>query len=184
MLIGGRSVVVHPIPAVTLAQMRFPGAPQGLKMACGSNSVNDSSFPTSRQGQIAGIRRAFHEARHRMEEDDEDEHEDRDGRGHGRWDPRNATLIGAIRGELPVHLHCYRAEDIANWISALKEFGVRIAAVHHAAEAYKISATSMQNPQEVVSYLQQMENENARPETPALSNDFGQSQPAASAAKP
>ncbi|MCB1592693.1 MAG: hypothetical protein KDI90_09605 [Alphaproteobacteria bacterium] len=53
-----------------------------------------------------------------------------------------------------------------------------------AAEAYKISATSMQNPQEVVSYLQQMENENARPETPALSNDFGQSQPAASAAKP
>ncbi|MCB2061267.1 MAG: amidohydrolase family protein [Novosphingobium sp.] len=138
-LIGGRSVVVHPIPAVTLAQMRFPGAPQGLKMACGSNSVNDSSFPTSRQGQIAGIRRAFHEARHRMEEDDEDEHEDRDGRGHGRWDPRNATLIGAIRGELPVHLHCYRAEDIANWISALKEFGVRIAAVHHAAEAYKIA---------------------------------------------
>jgi imidazolonepropionase-like amidohydrolase len=54
-LIGGRSVVVHTIPSVTLSQMRFPGAAQGVKMACGGNSLNENSFPTSRQGQIAGL---------------------------------------------------------------------------------------------------------------------------------
>lgn len=137
-LFGGRSVVVHPIPAVTLAQMRFPSAPQGLKMACGSNPANSfggrGRAPNSRQGEIAGIRRAFLEAEHYREE-----WEGEGGRGAARRDLRMDTLVAAMNGDLPVHLHCYRAEDIATWIEVLGEFGVQIAAVHHATEAYKIA---------------------------------------------
>ena len=140
-LFGGRSVIVKPIPAVTLDQMRFPDAPQGLKMACGANPAASfggrGRFPNSRQGEIAGVRAAFLEAQsYRREWDDY-------LRG-GKLEPPHRdlkmdTLVGAMRGEIPVHLHCYRADDIATWIAVLAEFGVHLAAVHHATEAYKIA---------------------------------------------
>jgi imidazolonepropionase-like amidohydrolase len=36
-LMGGRSVVLKNVHATTYQGMKFPGAPQGLKMACGEN---------------------------------------------------------------------------------------------------------------------------------------------------
>ncbi len=143
-LIGGRSVIVHTIPTVTLAQMRFPGAPQGLKMGCGGNSVNEGSFPTSRQGQIAGLKRALREAQEYLAKQGGDEKPGRKPRGppggrHGGGEAREATLAAAISGELPIHLHCYRADDIATWLGVLKDHGITRVTVHHAAEAYKIA---------------------------------------------
>jgi imidazolonepropionase-like amidohydrolase len=54
------------------------------------------------------------------------------------------TLSAVIRGELRVHLHCYRSDDIANWIATLEEFGVHLTAVHHAVEGYKIAPLLVQ----------------------------------------
>lgn len=145
-LFGGRSVVVHPVPAVRLAQMRFPDAPQGLKMACGGNPANSfgsrGRAPNSRQGEIAMVRRAFLDAQRYQQEWEEGQGRGPGrgrGPGPGRRDLRMDTLVAAMNGDLPVHLHCYRAEDIATWIDVLEEFGVQIAAVHHATEAYKIA---------------------------------------------
>jgi imidazolonepropionase-like amidohydrolase len=140
-LFGGRSVIVKPVPAVTLDQMRFPGARQGLKMACGSNPASSfgsrGRFPNSRQGEIAGVRAALLEAQRYSKEWDEY----RAGRRTEapRRDLKLDTLAAALRGELRIHVHCYRADDIANWISTLEEFGVRLVTVHHAVEAYKIA---------------------------------------------
>ena len=39
-LFGGRSVVVKNVPARTVQGMKFPGAPYGLKMACGDNPMS------------------------------------------------------------------------------------------------------------------------------------------------
>ncbi len=36
-LFGGRSVVLKNVPGRTAQDMKFPGAPYGLKMACGEN---------------------------------------------------------------------------------------------------------------------------------------------------
>ena len=36
-LFGGRSVTLKNVPARTVQGMKFPGAPYGLKMACGEN---------------------------------------------------------------------------------------------------------------------------------------------------
>ena len=141
-LFGGRSVIVKPIPAVTLDQMRFPGAPQGLKMACGSNPAGSfggrGRFPNSRQGEIAGIRVALLDAKHYQA--DWDDYTAGRKPDPPKRDLKLDTLAAAMRGELPVHLHCYRADDIARWISVLGEFGMHITAVHHATEAYKIAA--------------------------------------------
>ncbi len=140
-LFGGRSVILKPVPAVTVDEMRFPGARQGLKMACGSNPAGNSGGrgrnPNSRQGEIAFIRRTLNEAKHYIAQWDEYLRGDEDDAP--RRDQRMDTLAAAMRGDIPVHLHCYRADDIATWISVLGEYGIRIAAVHHATEAYKIA---------------------------------------------
>src|SRR6185295_20338811 len=56
-LFGGRSVVLKNVPARTAQEMKFPGAPYGLKMACGENpkrvSGSKGNMPATRMGNIA-----------------------------------------------------------------------------------------------------------------------------------
>lgn len=133
-LFGGRTVVVNPVPAVLIEDMRLPYAARGLKMACGSNPASRAAdegdrFPSSRQGQIAMIRADLTAAQAVMDAGDT-----------ASADANQQSLIAAMRGEAPVHLHCYRAEDIDNWLKVLTDFGIRDVTVHHASEAYKIAA--------------------------------------------
>ena len=62
-LIGGRSVVIKPYPGLrTIEDARFPGAPAGLKMACGENpkrAYGEKGGPSTRMGNVAGYRKAF-----------------------------------------------------------------------------------------------------------------------------
>lgn len=134
-LFGGRTVVVKPIPAVTVQEMKFPGAMQGLKMSCGENPKQESRFPTSRMGAVAGMRRVWASAREHLDRPETGERRGR--REHS--DMKLDTLAAALRGDLHIHLHCYRADDTATMLGLAREFGFRISAVHHAAEAYKIA---------------------------------------------
>jgi imidazolonepropionase-like amidohydrolase len=144
-LFGGRSVVVHPVPSPTVAGMKFPGAPQGIKMACGANpkqAFAGRNLLNSRQGEIAAMREAFIEAQEYRERRDRDD-------GH-RGRPaeenlRDQTLAAVLDGKLPVHIHCYRSDDMARLIDLSREFGFHIAAFHHAAEAYKIAPLLVAN---------------------------------------
>jgi imidazolonepropionase-like amidohydrolase len=140
-IFGGRSVILKPIPATTMQAMKFPGAGQGMKMACGENPKSEDAElkrgPTSRQGEIAYIRDAFAQARRYMHEWDEY----LAGKDHDRPrdDPRLDTLAGVLTGAIPVQMHCYRADEMAVMIDLSREIGFRIAAFHHAVEAYKIA---------------------------------------------
>src|SRR3546814_1528535 len=62
-LFGGRGVSVKNVPAVTVQQMKFPGAPYTLKMACGENPKgrygSRGRAPATRMGEVAGFRRAW-----------------------------------------------------------------------------------------------------------------------------
>jgi imidazolonepropionase-like amidohydrolase len=49
------------------------------------------------------------------------------------------TLAGVLRGEILVHNHCYRADEMAVMLDVAREFGYRIASFHHAVEAYKVA---------------------------------------------
>jgi len=152
-LFGGRSVIVHPIPAPTVAAMKFPGAPQGLKMACGANPKEEFAgrhLLNSRQGEIAEMREAFAEA----EEYRREERRARGPRHHGPPDDdlKEQTLALVLDGKMPVHVHCYRSDDMARMIDLSHEFGFHIAAFHHAAEAYKIAPLIVANGICVVSW--------------------------------
>ena len=44
-----------------------------------------------------------------------------------------------LDGEIIVHNHCYRADEMATLIEVSKEFGYKIGTFHHAVESYKIA---------------------------------------------
>ncbi len=136
-IIGGRSVILKNVPAVTMQGMKFPGAPQGVKLACGENPKlfygGRGGAPNSRQGELAMFRAAFSAAQDYRERT----------RGNGPKGPRNLeleTLAGVLSGDIRVQAHCYRADDMAVMLGLAREFDFRIAAFHHATEAYKIPA--------------------------------------------
>lgn len=196
-LIGGRAVTLKLHPATASRAMHFPGAPDGLKMACGENPKRvygeRKQMPMTRMGNLAMQRTQFlnakrlilewdqwrEEERRRLEKDAEDrrdyarkkrqrdEKRQRCERGEiGRatcqewraeWkdepvtEPEKSvaklppkrdldleTLAGAIEGKILVHIHCYRADDMANMLALADEMGFSVRSFHHALEAYKM----------------------------------------------
>ena len=143
-LFGGRGVTLKNVPAVTVMEMKFPAAPHALKMACGENPkrvYGEQGGPATRMGNIAGFRSAWIAA---QEYDREwREYEERLAAGDDAEAPSRDlemdTLRGVLNGEILVHIHCYRADEMANMIEVAREFDYRIAAFHHAVEAYKVA---------------------------------------------
>ena len=138
-LVGGRGVTVKVLPGRTVQEIKFPGAPYGLKMACGENPkrVYNSRGPSTRMGNMAGYRAAFIEAeRYRRKWDAW--LKDRKGDPPDRH-LRNETLAGVLRGEILVQNHCYRADEMAQMLDLAREFGFKIRAFHHAVESYKVA---------------------------------------------
>ncbi|MEX2149711.1 MAG: amidohydrolase [Steroidobacteraceae bacterium] len=145
-LFGGRSVVLKTVPGRTMQDIKFPDAAPGLKMACGENPKGNfgskGQAPTSRQGEVAMMRAAWQNARDYRDRWRRHGRRDADGERGGREPPARdlelETLAGVLDGEIRVHLHCYAADDIAVMLSIAREFDFRIAAIHHAVEAYKV----------------------------------------------
>ncbi len=52
---------------------------------------------------------------------------------------RNETLAEVLRGNIYVHNHCYRADEMMQMLDLAHEFGFKIRSFHHAVEAYKIA---------------------------------------------
>jgi len=137
-LIGGRSVTVRLVPGRTVQEMKLPGAPYGVKMACGENPkrVYQNRGPSTRMGNMAGYRAAFIQAEDYRRRWDT-WLKDRKGSPPSR-DLKLETLAGVLRGEILVQNHCYRADEMAQMLDLATEFGFKIRSFHHGIEAYKI----------------------------------------------
>jgi imidazolonepropionase-like amidohydrolase len=162
-LIGGRSVVLKNVPATTYQAMKFPDAPYGLKMACGENPKRvyggKDQAPSTRMGNVAGYRQAFADAQAYAREWDDYRRDlaqfqrkkarpiepkakapsaDKEPKPPKR-DLKLETLAEVLKGHIRVHVHCYRSDEMATMLDVADEFGFKIAAFHHAVEAYKIA---------------------------------------------
>ena len=138
-LIGGRSAILKVVPSRTVQGMKFPGAKYGLKMACGENPkrVYATRGPSTRMGNVAGYRTAWINAeayRRRWDKWNADHKGDPPTRELG-----NETLAEVLRGNILVHNHCYRADEMAQMIDIAREFGYKIRSFHHGVETYKIA---------------------------------------------
>ncbi len=175
-LFGGRSVTVRLLPrARSVTEARFPGAPEGLKLACGENPkrvYGGKSGPSTRMGNIAGFRDAFQKAseyqrtwtkyqkdlsewtaKKKAKENEPPAVENKaDGKSDKSDKPEKLdeptppardfameTLVGVLRGEIFVHNHCYRADEMSLMLELAETYGFKIRSFHHATEAYKIA---------------------------------------------
>ena len=139
-LIGGRSVTLKNVPGRNVQDMKFPGAPHGLKMACGENPKRvyggQGVAPSTRMGNVAGYRTAWIKAA---------DYRDKlaaAAKGQGEAPMRDLqleTLAGVLDGEILIHNHCYRGDEMSVMLDIAQEFGYTIASFHHAVEAYKIA---------------------------------------------
>ncbi len=136
-LMGGRSVTLKNVPARTVQGMKFPGAPYGFKMACGENPKRvyggRGRAPSTRMGNFAVNRQTWYEAI-------EYANDKKAKRNLGK-----ETLKGVLEGDILVHNHCYRADEMALVMDMAKEVGYKVTAFHHAVEAYKIGDLLREN---------------------------------------
>ena len=133
-LVGGRGVTLRNIAATTAQEMKFPDAPHGLKMACGENPkrvYGQKGGPSTRMGNVAGYRAALIDAQEYAKK--------REGKEPGKRDLKLETLAGAMSGDILVHIHCYRADEMAQMLDLAREFDFKVTAFHHGVEAYKLA---------------------------------------------
>ncbi|HEY2145237.1 MAG TPA: hypothetical protein VGH12_04145, partial [Steroidobacteraceae bacterium] len=122
--------------------------------------------PSTRMGNVAGYRQAFADAqdyqqqwdKYRRElaeynkkkeqpaETDGKKTKDKDGSAKESVPPsppkrdlKLETLAEVLKGNIRVHMHCYRADEMTTMLDVADEFGFKIVAFHHAVEAYKIA---------------------------------------------
>ncbi|MEL7491727.1 MAG: amidohydrolase [Pseudomonadota bacterium] len=152
-LFGGRTVTLKNTPSRTVQGMKFPGAPYGIKMACGENPkrVYENSGPATRMANFAGYRAAWIEAQgYKKKWEDywskiEEGGEDAEGAEPPSRDLKLETLMGVLNGDIIVNMHCYRADEMVQVLDMAKEFEYQVTAFHHAIEAYKIADYLAQN---------------------------------------
>ncbi len=129
-LMGGRTVTLKNVPSRTVQGMKFPDAPYGMKMACGENPKRvyggRGRKPSTRMGNFAVNRQTWIDAQSYADGD------------RSKRNLANDTLAGVLDGEILVHNHCYRADEMALVLDMAKEFGYKVSAFHHAVESYKI----------------------------------------------
>lgn len=172
-LFGGRSAILKNVPSRTVQGMKFPGAPYGLKMACGENPkrvYGGKGGPSTRMANFAGYRAAWIEAaayKKKWEKywDEKDAYDKKNGdkkngdkkKSAGKGgengkepeaptrDLKLETLAMALNGDITVNMHCYRGDEMAQVIDMSKEFGYKVATFHHAVEAYKVADLLAEN---------------------------------------
>ena len=145
-LMGGRTVVLKNVYARTMQGMKFPGAPYGLKMACGENPKrvygSKGRIPSTRMGNVAVDRQTWAKAAEYKRKWDKYQ---KDGGDAPTRDIAMDTLAGVLAGEILIQNHCYRADEMAIVMDMAKEFGYKVSTFHHAVESYKIADLLKEN---------------------------------------
>jgi imidazolonepropionase-like amidohydrolase len=141
-LFGGRSVTLKNVPSISVQGMKFPGAPYGLKMACGENPKRvyggKGRAPSTRMGNFAGYRSSWIRARGYLDKLERWKKEGSDPAKRPDRDLQLETLAGVLEGKILVQNHCYRADEMLQVLDMAKEFGYKVSSFHHGVEAYKI----------------------------------------------
>ena len=136
--ISGQGIVIKTLGA-WVDQMVLK-APATMKMALGENPKTvyngRKETPTTRMGTASDIRTELARALEYMDRQDKADTEA--GTNAPGYDPRLEALIPVLRGELPVHIHAHRADDIATAVRICREYGLQFVVVH-GTEGYRVT---------------------------------------------
>ena len=123
--------------------LRFEGAPRTIKFALGENPTRGGRSrgiqPQSRMGVENMIRNSFTEAL-AYEKRWKAYNADKSARKvKPEYDLRMQTLVDILNGDIIVHCHSYRADEIYMLLKVFADFKIPTLCFQHANEAYKVA---------------------------------------------
>ncbi|MBL8823511.1 MAG: amidohydrolase family protein [Planctomycetia bacterium] len=140
--IGGQDAVIK-LKYGEPAQSLVIGSTKGVKFALGENvKRSDGRFPNTRLGVEAVMIRAFTEAQEyqRKWKEYEESKSSASPKMEPRRDLRLEALSDILKGEIKVHSHCYRSDEILMLLRVADRFGFKVKSLQHVLEGYKIAA--------------------------------------------
>jgi imidazolonepropionase-like amidohydrolase len=140
--IGGQDAVLKMKYGRPGRELIVTDGPRGVKFALGENvKRTDGRFPNTRLGVEAVLVRAFSEAQEYRKSWDDYEKARREGKqaAEPRRDLRLEALADVLKGDLRVHCHCYRADEILMLLRVADRFGFKVKSLQHVLEGYKIA---------------------------------------------
>jgi imidazolonepropionase-like amidohydrolase len=148
--IGGQSQIVKWKWGRPVSEWIVVGAPRTIKFALGENPKSSNfrppegtprQYPATRMGVEEVIRRSFIDARDYLAS--WDEYEAKRKRGEAAIPPRKDllmdTMADILRGNIDVHAHCYRSDEIVMLLRIADEMGFKIRELQHVLEGYKVA---------------------------------------------
>ncbi|HUP61495.1 MAG TPA: amidohydrolase family protein [Thermoanaerobaculia bacterium] len=146
--IGGQSQIVKWKWGRPVSEWVVEGAPRTIKFALGENPKSANfrppegtprQYPATRMGVEEVIRKSFIDARDYMAA--WDEYEAKRKRNETAIPPRRdllmETMADILRGNIDVHPHCYRSDEIVMLLRLSDELGFKIRLLQHVLEGYK-----------------------------------------------
>ena len=149
-VIGGQTAAIK-THGRTVEEMII-AAPCGMKVALGENPKRvygeQKKTPSTRMGNAAVLREWLTKAQGYLEKWERYErklNEYKISKNDGNEpepperDLRLEALGRVLKGEIPVHIHAHRADDILTALRIADEFGIKDVVLIHATEGYKIA---------------------------------------------
>ena len=148
--IGGQSQIVKWKWGRPVSEWIVEGAPRTIKFALGENPKSANfrppegiarQYPATRMGVEEVIRKSFTDARDYMAA--WDEYEAKRKRNEAAIPPRKDllmdTMADILRGNIDVHAHCYRSDEMIMLLRLSDEMGFKVRELQHVLEGYKVA---------------------------------------------
>lgn len=142
-VIGGQcETIKHRYGIFDPDELRMEGAPRTIKFALGENPIRTHGegskiVPNTRMGVEQVFRNAFNEAKLYMKE--WDDYKSGLKKSSPEYNLRNETVADILKGNILIHCHSYRADEILMLMKVLKDFGVNKICFQHVNEGFKVA---------------------------------------------
>ena len=143
--IGGQcETIKHRWGSTSPDEMKMDGAPRTIKFALGENPMRvhgegNKIVPRTRMGVEQVFREAFSNARHYMEKWKTYKENPASMSAPPQYDYKMEVMSDILNGDIIIHCHSYRADEILMLMNVLKDFGVNKICFQHVNEGFKVA---------------------------------------------
>lgn len=143
--VGGEcETIKHRYGTYNPSDLIMEGAPRTIKFALGENPMRVHGegyrvFPRTRMGIEQVFRDAFAKGKKYMEEWEAYNAANDPKMKPPKYDRRLETMAAILRGEIIIHCHSYRADEIVMLMNVCRDFGVSKLCFQHVNEGFKVA---------------------------------------------
>lgn len=143
--VGGQcETIKHRYGVMDPEDMKMEGAPRTIKFALGENPMRvhgerNEIVPRTRMGVEQIFRQGFAKAQDYMKEWDTYNTNPSAVKAPPKYDLKMETMADILRGEIIIHCHSYRADEILMLLDVLGDYGVKKICFQHVNEGFKVA---------------------------------------------